>query len=223
MKQRERRQVVALHQREGRARDFERLIAGEIADHCAGRRGLAGAEVARQRDDIAGADQQREVGHQMRGRHLACERHRECRGLGHSAALRCAWATGNSQVTVVPRPTIESTRTLPPCSSTKDFTNGRPRPAPRCCEPLEWLSNQSNTLSLTSAGIPGPESLTARTILCPVRLALTVIAAFCGENPTAFERRLYRICLMRFSSPVNSPISESTSVLSSMCWVASRS
>ena len=126
------RQIVALRQREGRARHFERVVVGEIADHGARRRGLAGAEIARQRDDVAGADQQREVGHQMRRRRLVRQRHRECRWRGHSAALRCAfWSIGKSQVTVVPLPTTESTRTLPPCSSTKERTSDRPRPAPR--------------------------------------------------------------------------------------------
>ncbi len=88
--QRERRQVVGLRKREGRARNLQRLVAGEIADHGAGRRGLAGAEVAGQRDDVAGADQQREIGHQMRGRGLVRKCQREGRGIGHSAALRCA-------------------------------------------------------------------------------------------------------------------------------------
>jgi hypothetical protein len=90
MQQRKCRQVIALNQSEGRARHFQRLVVGEIADHCACRRGLARAEIAGQRDDIARADQQREVGHQMRGRGLVGERHGECRRLGHSAALRCA-------------------------------------------------------------------------------------------------------------------------------------
>ncbi len=68
-------------------------------------------------------------------------------------------------MTVVPLPTMESTRTLPPCSSTKERTSDRPSPAPRCREPLEWLSNQSNTLSLTSGGMPGPESVTLKVTL----------------------------------------------------------
>ena len=83
------RQVVALREREGRAWNLQRFVIGEIADHGAGSGGLAGAEIARKRDDVAGADQQREVGHQMRGRCLICERHQKCRGRAHSAALRC--------------------------------------------------------------------------------------------------------------------------------------
>ena len=70
MDQRKRRQVVALRQREGRARNLERVVAGEIADHGARRGGLAGAEIAGEGDDVAGADQQSEVGHQMRRRGL---------------------------------------------------------------------------------------------------------------------------------------------------------
>src|SRR5882757_7248510 len=223
MQQRKRRQIVALHQGESRARHFQRLVAGEIADHCACRRGLAGAEIPRQRNDIAGADQQRQIGHQLCGRGFVRERQRECRWLGHSAAWRCAWSTGNSQVTVVPRPTIESTRTLPPCSSTKERTSDRPRPAPRCREPLEWLSNQSNTLSLTSGAMPGPESVTANTTLCSLRLALSVIAASCGENPTALARRLYSTCTTRRSSPMKAPMPGSASILSAMRSRARRS
>ena len=77
--QTEGRKIVALRQREGRARHLQRIVAGEIADHRARRRGLAGAEIARQRDDVAGSDQQREIGHQMRGRGLVRQRDRECR------------------------------------------------------------------------------------------------------------------------------------------------
>ena len=34
---------------------------------------------------------------------------------------------------------------------------------PRCCEPSEWVSNQSNTFSSTSGGMPGPRSVTENT------------------------------------------------------------
>src|SRR6185369_3976827 len=218
------RQIVALRQRECRAWHFQHGIVGEIADHGARRRGLARAEVARERDDIARADQQREVGHQLRRCRLVRQRYRKCRGRCHSAALRCAfWSIGKSQVTVVPLPTTESTRTLPPCSSTKERTSDRPRPAPRCREPWEWLSNQSNTLSFTSAGMPGPESLTVKITRCSVRRALIVTAASCGENPTALASRLYSTCTTRRSSPVKLPMSGSMSTLSSMRSVASRS
>ena len=126
------RQVIALRQRERRARHFQRGIVGEIADHRARRGRLPRAEIARERDDVARTDQQCEVGHQMRRRGLVRKRYSKCRGRGHSAALRCAfWSIGKSQVTVVPLPTTESTRTLPPCSSTKERTSDRPRPAPR--------------------------------------------------------------------------------------------
>ena len=64
--------------------------------------------------------------------------------------------SGKTQVTVVPRPTAESSFTVPPCSSTKERTSDRPSPVPRWREPSEWVSNQSNTLSFTSAGMPRP-------------------------------------------------------------------
>ena len=67
------------------------------------------------------------------------------------------------QVTVVPWPTAESSVTVPPCSSTKERTIERPRPAPRWSEPSEWVSNQSNTRSCISGGMPGPLSVTVNT------------------------------------------------------------
>ncbi len=90
VKQRKRRQVVSLHQREGRAWNFERVVVGEITDHRARGRGLSGTEIARQRDDIAGADQKRQISHQLCGRGLVGQRDRKCRPRRHSAALRCA-------------------------------------------------------------------------------------------------------------------------------------
>src|SRR5262249_15482385 len=187
---REWRQLVCLGQRESGARHFQRIVIGEIAYHGARGRGLARAEVARQRDHIAGTDQQRKVGHQSGRRRLVRQLRRVCRDARHSAALRWAvWSVGKSQVTVVPLPTIESTRTLPPCSSTKERTNERPRPAPRWRDPCERLSNQSNTLSLTSGGMPGPESVTVKITLRSVRRALTNTVASCGEKPTALASR----------------------------------
>src|SRR5581483_2044498 len=91
------------------------------------------------------ADQQREVGHQLRGSRLVVKRDGEFGGFAHSAASRCAaWSVGKSQITTVPLPTTESTCTLPPCSSTKERTSDSPSPAPRCRDPWERLSNQSN-------------------------------------------------------------------------------
>ena len=54
--QREARQLIGLHQGEGRARHFDRLVAGEMADQGAGESGLAGAEIAGQRDQVAGLE-----------------------------------------------------------------------------------------------------------------------------------------------------------------------
>ena len=90
VQQRVRWQVVLLRQRKRRARHLDRVVTGEVADHGAGGCGLAGAEVARQRDDIAGPDQQREVGHQVTSRRFVDERGRKCGRCYHSAALRCA-------------------------------------------------------------------------------------------------------------------------------------
>ena len=78
---------------------------------------------------------------------------------GRSRCRTCC-SSGKTQVTVVPRPTAESSFTVPPCSSTKERTIDRPSPAPRCSEPSAWLSNRSNTRSPISAGMPGPRSVT---------------------------------------------------------------
>src|SRR5262249_62282244 len=101
-------------------------------------RGLAGAEIAGQREDGAGADQERKIRHQMRGGGLVDKREGEDSWRRHSAAWRwAARSSGNSQMTVVPLATVGSKRTSPPCSSTNDRTSDRPSPAPRCREPLE--------------------------------------------------------------------------------------
>ena len=74
----------------------------------------------------------------------------------YAAVCLAICSTGNAQVTMVPRPGAESIITDPPCNSTKDRTSESPRPGPRCCDPIESVSNQSNTLSIASGGIPGP-------------------------------------------------------------------
>ena len=61
MRHRHARRRVALHQREGRARDLLALVAGERMDHGAGERRLAGAELAAQREEIAAAGHERQV------------------------------------------------------------------------------------------------------------------------------------------------------------------
>ena len=64
MHQRKSRQLVGLHQREGRARHLDRGVAGELADERAGKCGLAGAEIAGQRDQVTGFDGCGDVHHQ---------------------------------------------------------------------------------------------------------------------------------------------------------------
>ena len=113
---------------------------------------------------------------------------------------------GKVQVTVVPWPTAESIVTEPPCSSTKERTSDRPRPGPRCCEPRGSVSNQSNTLSCLSAGMPGPRSVTAKVTASGVRSAVSVMVSPGGEKPTALASRLNRICRSRRSSAVKLPM-----------------
>src|SRR6266536_1410289 len=64
-----------------------------------------------------------------------------------AASRRVACSFGKAQTTVVPRPTAESSFTVPPCSSTNERTIERPSPVPRCREPSAWVSKRSNTRS----------------------------------------------------------------------------
>ena len=57
-----------------------RFVAGDVADEGAREGGLAGAEIARQRDQVAGLDQPGDVGHQPACGLLVFERHREAVG-----------------------------------------------------------------------------------------------------------------------------------------------
>ena len=72
------RQVIGLHQGEGRARHLDLRTAGEMGDHGAHQRGLAGAEAAGQRDEVAGRQQVREVDGETPRRVLVGER--DCEG-----------------------------------------------------------------------------------------------------------------------------------------------
>ncbi len=88
MHQVEARQLIGLHQREGRARHFHGLVAGEMADQGAREGGLAGAEIAGQRDQVARLDQAGDVGHQA------------ARGLfvGRARRRSCSWRRGKGTI-----------------------------------------------------------------------------------------------------------------------------
>ena len=135
---------VRLQHRVGGTRNVELRIAGKIAEYGPDERGLAGPEVAGQRDEVSGTNRRSEVHREMfrrievgkldvPGRVLIARvRHR----LGYSAACDPATAwIGKAQIATVPVPGWESMEMLPPCSDINDRTMARPRPAPRCCEP----------------------------------------------------------------------------------------
>ena len=88
------RQVVDLHQGEGRARHFERIVAGEVADQRARERGLAGAEVARQRDHVAGREHGGDVARQPAGSAFVAENHLQA--LGRRRSRRCRHTCSSS-------------------------------------------------------------------------------------------------------------------------------
>ncbi len=106
----------------------------------------------------------------------------------HAAEVCCSAGgfVGNVQVTVVPCPTADLMSTAPPCRCTNERTIERPRPAPRCCEPSEWLSNRSNTRGVISGGMPGPWSVTEN--------AIELVAAFGVQaDDTALGREADRV------------------------------
>ena len=76
------RQFVGLHEREGRAWHFDRGIAGEIANERAGERCLARAEIARERNQIAGLERVGDVDRKPLGGVLVRQRYREARRAG---------------------------------------------------------------------------------------------------------------------------------------------
>ena len=125
MNEREARQLVGLHQGEGRARHLDRLVAGEIADQRARESRFAGAEIARQRHEIAGFERGGDVGREALRRLLVRQCHgKACAARGgqkHEARYRVIFvpsaavsvavsASGNVHVTVVPCPTAEIDR-----------------------------------------------------------------------------------------------------------------
>src|SRR5262245_12693173 len=78
---------------------------------------------------------------------------------GAPAAAAC---TGSSMRNVEPCPRLDSTQMRPPCISTISLAMARPSPVPplaRVFELSTWR-NFSKTRSQSSAGIPGPVSLT---------------------------------------------------------------
>ena len=139
------------------------------------RGGLAGAEIAGERDDVArDRSAARDRPSDARSRSRSPSATENVVGRHHSAALRCAsWSIG--KVARDGRAFADRPDRRAPCRRAARRRNapatgrGRRRDAATRCG---WLSNQSNTLSLTSGGMPGPESVTLKTTLCSVRRAL---------------------------------------------------
>ncbi len=116
----ETREIVGLYEREGRARHFQLRLTGEGPDQRPGERGLPGAKIARQANDIAGLQDHRDVvGKSPRalfvGNFDCLKGARQglqlvvCHPASYSAA---AWSAssgraGKTQVTVVPLPSAD--------------------------------------------------------------------------------------------------------------------
>src|ERR1051326_4778307 len=144
------------------------------------------------------------------------------RGTGRRkdyAALRATAPSpvGNVQVTVVPSPTTDAMPTVPPASSTHERSSERPMPGPRGGEPSECVSNQLQTRSSPSGGMPGPLSVTENATASARRSATSVMVAPPGEKLTALARRLNRICFSRFASATQVPMSDGV-WMSSVNW-----
>ena len=92
MDQRKARQIVILHQREGRARNGDDGVFREIADQRARERRLAGAEIARQRDEIAGLERIGDVGREPRRRLLVVQRDGKARSAGCHRKHDVTWS-----------------------------------------------------------------------------------------------------------------------------------
>ena len=108
--------LVALQQGEGRARRLELRVLGELAQDGAGEQGLAGAEMAGERDDVAGLQDRGEIAGERDGRGLVGEHEpmhaRPRRVFAHSAASDSGMPSeGKTAVTRVPRPGAESSST----------------------------------------------------------------------------------------------------------------
>src|SRR5690606_22413335 len=122
---------------------------------------LAGAEITRKRDEISGA-------------HLECNQLGEAGkpnlvdavdnpGAAHATEMVFAASvpgrgpcSGKRTVTAVPSPGSLTRLMVPPCSSTRLLTIGRPRPAPRCLEPRLRDTKRPSTSRCWSCGIPAP-------------------------------------------------------------------
>ena len=66
-------QIVALHQRKGRARDFEAVVVGHGTQESARQRRFAGAEIAGKRQAVAGLQGQRQVLAELDGGRLVLQ------------------------------------------------------------------------------------------------------------------------------------------------------
>ena len=194
-----------------------------MADQRARERGLAGAEVARQRDEIAGLERSprcrpRGAASPARSRARSVKTGADGRDQQHCVDVVRSFRLGRRLPVRMPEREnaghggaaadgrIELT--VPPCSSTKERTIDRPRPAPRWCEPSAWVSNQSNTRSLhlgRNAGAAVGDAEHDRAVAPLGRRAAPRRPA--GEKPTALDSRLNSTCRTRRSSATKLPMS----------------
>ncbi|MCY1242460.1 hypothetical protein D9M72_554200 [compost metagenome] len=122
-------QFIGLDQRKGRAGDLQPVVIGKRPKEgaCQGR--LAGPEITRERDAVAGLQGQRQIFAELDRCRLVRQEALDRRH--HSAAtIAGTSAEGMRQVTSVPSPSLLRMETVPWCRLTKLSTIERPRPAP---------------------------------------------------------------------------------------------
>src|SRR5581483_3566036 len=193
MGQRQPRRLVDLAERERRAWHLRRLVPHQGRDQRPCERGLAGAHLAGQSDDIAAPDLEgEEIGQPDHTGLIEVERPLEAHARAASGAgsgLRMP-LSGKRTVTRVPSPGSDSSAMVPPCSSTRLLTIDRPSPAPRCLEPWLRLSKRSSTRCCWSLGMPTPWSCTANATMPASRHTLRPMVSAGLEKPMALASRL---------------------------------
>src|SRR5262245_47786683 len=135
--------------------------------------------------------------------------------FAHAALAATAARMGSSMRNVEPRPIVDSIQMRPPCISTISLAMARPSPVPplaRVFELSTWR-NFSKTRSHSSAGIPGPVSLTL-TAKWPFAAPAVMRTSPASVNLMALPTRLSSTWVRRCSSPRPMGRDFATSVLS---------
>ena len=221
MHQREARQVVALHQGEGRARHFDLGAAREIVDQRAHKRGLAGTEIARERDKVARLEEIGDIGRKLLGRLFVASGRKNPASLlvcvcismrsrrrAYSAASSGRFGREREDAYhggALARNGLDPHRAMVKFNERAHDREPEPGPAVRRAARIGF--EQFEHLVLRSGGMPGPRSLTVKVTVSGPRAAESITVSPGGEKPTALDRRLNKIWRIRRSSATKLPMS----------------